>query len=737
MKWIVLTPLLILSTYICAQDFQIKGHEVGYTDESFEIDGLLDEPQWARQSPATDFYQYFPTDSLLAELQTEIYLYADDKNLYVGIKCYGESDLWRVNSLKRDYRAGGNDNITLVFDTFDDKTNAIFFGINPKGVIREGVISNGGNGFRDFSESWDNKWRGEAVVSEGYYTAELEIPFTTLRYDKANDQWGLLVYRFDTQKNESSVWNRVPRNQPLFNLAYTGPMTWERPLQPSKKQISLIPFITGGISKDFEAGTPASITGDVGGDIKVGVTSGLNLDVTINPDFSQVEVDRQQTNLTRFEIFFPERRQFFIENADLFGNFGFSQINPFFSRRIGVGQDTTTGLTVQNRILGGARLSGKLNTNTRIGLLNMQTAADDLKGLKSTNFSVAVLQQKIWDRSNVSFIAVNRQSFQSEVSDAGDNFNRVFGGDFNYASKDNTWFGKTFLHASFDPGDQVNLAHGTLLNYNKRHFRFSWEHQIVPEDYNAEVGFIRRTNYVSYNPDISVRFYPQNDFINEWRIGLNTEILTRPGFGRTDHTYNLSVQGQLSNSGRFTLGINHDYIFLFNDFDPTGTESEPLAADTGYNFVSFFGNLGTDRRKNIVANTRVNFGEYFNGWRGGVGGTLTFRYQPRGSIDLNYNWNIFSLPHLDGIRQTLLVGPRIDYTFSKSLFATVFVQYNTQAKNTNINTRIQWRFAPVSDLFIVFTENYFTGNPGDPSDRFTINIRNRALVAKFTYWINV
>jgi len=479
-------------------------------------------------------------------------------------------------------------------------------------------------------------------------------------------------------------------------------------------------------------------TGDFGGDVKIGVTPGLNLDLTVNPDFSQVEVDRQITNLSRFEIFFPERRQFFLENADLFGRFGFGSINPFFSRRIGVGQDANTGLTVQNRILGGLRLSGKVNKDTRIGLLNMLTAPNEEQGLPQVNYSVGVLQQKIWDRSNIGLILINKQSSADNLEELGQNsFNRVAGLDFNYASADNTWSGKTFTHLSLTPDVDTKWSHGTVVNYNKRSFGWQWSHEYVQEGYNAEVGFVRRTNYYSIEPGVEFKFYPNSGNINQWNIQAESEVIWRPGFGRTDHDISLGVNGQFANNSRFFAQLSHNYVYLFGDFDPTGTSSTPLPEGSDYNYLNFVGFMNTDFRKVVSASFRGTAGQYFNGFRAGVGGSVRVRYQPRGSIELNYSINHFDMPHLDETKQTLLIGPRIDYTFSKSLFATAFVQYNTQAKNTNINTRIQWRFAPVSDFFLVYTDNYFTGNLDDPSDRFSFDIKNRAIVAKLTYWINV
>lgn len=732
--------LLLLLPIVGYSQFDDESKSITVADftEKPVIDGALDEAMWAELTPASDFWQYFPTDSLLAKGQTEIYMGADKDNLYIGIKCYGAGNNWLVNSLKRDFRAGGNDNITLVFDTFDDQTNGIFFGINPEGVIREGVITNGGNGFRDFSESWDNKWKGDAQKFDGYYTAELEIPFSTLRFDPSNTKWGFLAYRFDTQDNEMSVWKRTPRQQTLFSLAYTGEMIWNKTPEAKGSRVSLIPFISAGTSKDFEAGTASSSFADIGGDIKVGVTSGLNLDLTFNPDFSQVEVDRQVTNLSRFEIFFPERRQFFVENADLFGDFGFSDINPFFSRRIGVGKDVNTGSTVQNRILGGARLSGKLNKDTRIGLLNMQTEQNQELGVPSANYSVAVLQKKLWDRSNIGFIVINKQSSGEAVEiNELTPYNRVAGLDFNYASTDNTWSGKTFLHTSITPGESAKIAHGTEAAYNTRSFEMTWSHEYVAQDYNAEVGFVRRTNYYRAEPSISLRSFPLSGPFNRISYRGDADFIFKPGFGKTDHDIGVGVNGQFNNGARFFLGLSHNYVYLFDDFDPTGTSSTPLEAETEYNYVNLEGSISTDSRKSVSASFRPYIGEYFNGWRSGLQGSLTLRYQPKGSIQLNYSWNHFSMPHLDENKQTLLIGPRIDYTFSKALFASAFIQYNTQAKNTNVNARLQWRFAPVSDFFLVFTDNYLTGNVSDPSDRFAFDIKNRAIVAKLTYWFNV
>ncbi|SHJ39009.1 DUF5916 domain-containing protein [Aquimarina spongiae] len=736
---IVLLLLLSVSTsWSQTAIFQKKSFTVGTTNEGIQIDGVLDEGVWSKLTPAKDFVQYFPSDSIPAKAQTEIYMCTDQKNLYIGIKCYAAGNDWIVNSLRRDYRAGGADNITLLFDTFDDGTNALYFGINPEGVRREGIISNGGNVLRDFSTSWDNKWKGEAQKYDGYYTAELEIPFSTLRYPTPSKKWGFSCYRFDSQSNEISTHSRVPRNQIVFTLAYPAEMIWEEELTTKSSAVSLIPFVSSGVNKDFEDDTPSDTFFEAGGDAKIALSPGLNLDLTVNPDFSQVEVDEQITNLDRFEIFFPERRQFFLENADLFGQFGFANINPFFSRRIGVGEDVRTEELVQNRIYGGLRISGKLDPNTRIGFLNMQTASSQEQGIPSVNYGVAVAQRKLWTRSNIGFIAVNRQVADIDGLDTLDinRYNRMAGIDFNYATRDNTWSGKTFVHGTFTPDTDIAIAQGSTLNYNTRKFGVLWSHEYVDEDYNAEVGFVPRTNYFRINPVTELRYYPQNEFMNNHTYRAEADVFWRPEFGKTDHFFSIGWGGELAERATFQFNLNHNYVYLFDPFDPTGTDSLELDADQDFSYFSFTGNFRSDRRKAFSWSLSPYIGEYFNGWRYGTRGSFTIRYQPRGSFSLNYAVNYFDLPHLDGGRETFLISPRVDYTFSKSVFTSLFVQYNSQSDNTNINARIQWRFAPVSDLILVYTDNFLTGEV-DPLDRFAFDVRTRSIVLKVTYWLNL
>jgi hypothetical protein len=734
-----LTLLLLLCAHFVAQTQQSLDINIPKISESIILDGSLEEAVWKSASVyAKNFQQYFPTDSVIAEDNTTIRMAFDNENLYIAIECFTRGSNFVIPTLKRDYRASGNDNITLLIDPFSDGANAFMFGTNPAGVQREGLISRGGTDIQGFTTSWDNKWKCKTKVYDDKYVAEMAIPFSTLRFNKGIKQWKFNSYRFDMQSNERSTWVPIPRNQWIFNLGYMGNMNFQEEITSTGSKLSLIPYAISSFEKDTEAGTPSDVKFNLGGDAKIAVTSGLNLDLTANPDFSQVEVDRQVTNLSRFEISFPERRQFFLENADLFGSFGFQNINPFFTRRIGIVADTTTDTNIQNAIYGGLRLSGKINSNWRVGLLSMMTQKEERAGQPGINYTVATIQRKIGQRSNIGAILVNRQSIKPTSDDITEKYNRVIGLDYNLATNTNLWAGKAFIHKSISADNKSDaLAHGFDLSYNKREFLARWQHEYVGDGYDAQVGFIRRTDYYKIGPDFKYFFYPSKGIVNRSNLFVNYRQFWIPGTGKTDQDLTAGFSLDFSNNSRFNIELGRKYIFLFDEFDPTGTDSTPLAQDTEYNYYFLRANYSSDNSKPLSTRFRPFVGQYFNGRRYGAQGSVTYRVEPYGSVAVNYNYNLFDMPYLDEKKSTILLGPRFDFSFTKSVFLTAFFQYNSQSQNTNINTRLQWRFAPASDFFLVYSDNYFSGNPDDPSDRFAFNLRNRSVVAKVTYWLNM
>jgi hypothetical protein len=754
------------STQILAQDSippvpdqldnTVYAVHIHHTDEEIVLDGEMNEAAWQQGKASGKFWQNFPGDSIHAKSQTEMYMTYDDENLYIAIVCHSVGTNFVTPSLRRDYGFGGNDNFSIHFDTYNDNTNSALFGLNPYGIRREALISGGGRQRNDFNSSWDNKWNGNAKIYDNYWIGEYAIPFKTLRYNEGSTQWRFAAYRNDTQTGERSTWLRIPQNRVLMDMSYMGNLIWDKPLKKAGKNISIIPFVASSMSRDFEdvEQTEADENISFGGDAKIAVTSGLNLDLTINPDFSQVEVDQQVTNLDRFEIFFPERRQFFLENADLFSGFGTGRVTPFFSRRIGVTQDTSSGDNVQNTILYGARLSGKLNERTRVGLLNMQTTKQVDNDLPSFNYTVATAEQNIFAKSTIAAIVVNKQAINGEdFSSSFDKYNRVAGLEYRLATQNNVWTGKASYFHAFTPSDEKDkFYHFFRLEYNKRRYRLEWAHYFVGSGFDAQVGFIPRKDILFINPEIEFNIFPKKSSrISRHQLQFEPRFIYKTGrdgneivtdFSNIENQAEGSWNIQFNNTSNINVSAEYNDVLLLSDFDPTRIQEDDvfLAAGDRFQFSNFRFSYRSDQRKKFNFNLRTNFGQFYSGNRSGVGGSITYRYQPFGFVSLAYNYNrITNLGDEFEDANLWLLGPRIDITFTKKLFLTTFIQYNSQSENLNINTRFQWRFAPVSDFFLVYTDNQFydenfSTNPLTDS-RFTT--RNRALVAKVTYWLNL
>ena len=739
----------LLVGVVCVSSIALWGQSGGITIKKITspiaIDGLPDEVVWQQADKADKFKQYFPSDSGIAKLVTEVKMLYDNNFIYIAAWMYNQEKgpgEYVTPSLRRDFRGNSNDGLTVVFDTFKDRTNAFVFGVNPYGVQREGLVSNGGAGGPSFSLDWDNKWWSNARQEDGYWTVEMAIPFKTLRFKEGLDSWYINFFRIDSHTGERSTWSPIPRNFSITALAFNRELIWDVPLSKPGPNISVIPYIAGGRSKDFEKGTPSSNDLEVGGDAKIALGPALNLDITVNPDFSQVDVDQQVTNLDRFEIFFPERRQFFLENADLFGEFGADRMRPFFSRRIGIAEDTVADENVQNSILYGLRLSGKINNNLRLGLLNMQTNTDESIGLLSTNYTVATFQQKVFSRSNVGMIFVNKQAFQdsigSEFTLSPDKFNRLIGLDYNLASPDNRWSGKFFYHRSLDD-ERLDSTFATAmdLSFNNLQWDASLIVQNIGANFNPEVGFARRTNYQRVASTTWYNYYPKSGPVQSHGPGFDFDYFRNQAQGTTDYDVNLMYRIRMNNTSTFDIRFRRDFVLLLDPFDPTNTESLELDAFTSYGNFLIISNYLSDRRKKFSYEFNLRAGGYFNGNRINLSGNFSYRLQPRGVISLDYSINRIRLPKPFADANLVLFGPRFDLTFTKSLFWTTFLQYNSQISNLNINSRLQWRFKPVSDIFLVYTDNYFASafQNGD-----LVNIgqpRFRSIVLKMTYWLNL
>ena len=721
------------------EKYQLKAQK---TTENINIDGIADEKAWQNAEIAKDFFQNFPFDTAFATTKTEVKMLFDDNFVYVSAVCKNQKpEDYVVTSLKRDFNAPSSDFFLFVFDSFLDETNGFAFTVNPLGVQREGLVANGGGQGSD--ADWDNKWYSKTAQYEDYWTVEMAIPFKSIRYKNGSNEWFVNFGRSTRKINEFSSWVPVNRNFGLSNLGFTGKLLFSEPLPKPTRNISLIPYITTTYNKNQEKNTSAKLGANIGGDAKIAVTPSLNLDLTFNPDFAQVEVDAQVTNLDRFEIFFPERRQFFIENSDLFARSGFSQIRPFFSRRIGIGRDTSTGLIVQNPILYGARLSGKLNKDWRIGALNMQTVTDKDKGILATNYSVATFQRRIFTRSNIAGIFVNRQ----RTTDANGNFElnnqnytRIIGLDYNMFSANNRWVGKFFYHKLLTDKQLTDTyTHASYLGYTVQKFNFNWNHEYVGTNYNPnDIGFVRRLGHWRLEPSAAFNFFPKpntNSNLNRQQLTFYSNFywtlfdianVVKP-LDLTDRTHAVGYNASFKNTSGINFSFFNNFVKLFRDFDPSNTgQPTKLKAGTSYEMYGWNFGYNSDGRKLFTYGINQSYQNYYDGNLFNLGGSFGYRLQPLGTFSLAANFNrVISLGTTSNL---FLISPRVDLSFTKSLFLTTVLQYNSQIENMNFNARLQWRFKPVSDLFVVYTDNYFTED---------FKIRNRSIVLKLTYWLNI
>lgn len=701
-------------------------------DVEIVLDGILDEKIWSEAYSAKDFWQQFPTDSIKAKDKTEVKLLYSDTHLYIGVTANSIGGKYTVNSLRRDYSSRNNDNVSILFDTFQDGQNGFLFGLNAYGVQREALLSNRGVDQRGFNLTWDTKWKSESTYSDNKYVLEYAIPFSSLKYPENSKVWGFQAYRYDFQRNERSFWTNVDQNQFPINIGFFGELIFEEALKKNKTPLYLIPYINGLTSKEYNNFTTDNAF-SVGGDFKIALGTGLNLDITLNPDFSNVEVDDVITNLTRFEITLPEKRQFFIDNGDLFGSFGsFRDAVPFFSRRIGI-EKNSEGNTIQNDIIGGVRLSGKLDENWRLGVLNIQNREDLSNQIASNNNSMFALQRKVFGQSQVGVFMVNRQAFKEyDFLEKKDAYNRVIGLDYNLASANNRWIGKFYSHKSFQPEDKDgNHSNFASILYKTRIWQFYSNTVYVDEDFRSDLGFIRRTGIFKSANKVTHSLYPKSNKINSHSFEIMNLMWFQQNLNylKTDHSFNFKYTIQTQTQNQLEFEFNHKYVYLSDNFDPSQSEGAiTLPSNSEYTFNDWSLQYRINFANPFIFSTSASYGGFFNGTKFSLKGTTGYRFQPNLILSLQWDYNRIKLPKPYSSAGIILVRPKFDVTFSKKLFWSTLIQYSNLTNNLGINSRLQWRFAPLSDLYLVYNDNYSTQVFGPIS---------RSINLKLTYWLNL
>jgi hypothetical protein len=734
-------PKVVLSE-VLIDNYQIR---VSTTKGNIKIDGQLFEQDWKEADSIKQFYQNYPYDTGYAFSGTVVRMMRDDKYLYISAVCQDQiQGRYISTSLARDWNTRDTDGFQWVIDPFLDKTNGFGFAVSAYGAQREGLISSGGNG--GINTSWDNKWYSAVSQHHGYWVMEAAIPFKSLRYKANLAHWRINFARTDYKRNEMSVWVPMFRNFSIANLGFTGKATFDDPVPKAGSNVSIIPY--GNLRLNQEKKTDGSFTNkgepSAGLDAKVGLGSATNLDLTINPDFSQVEVDRQVTNLSRFELFFPERRNFFLENQDVFDGYGSARVRPFFSRRIGIALDTALGLYVNNPILLGARLTGKLGQDWRLGVLAAQTANNPTAGNKGQNDVMISVQRRVFDRSFVSAFLINKQGIGSanglSFGTYDNDFSRNAGLEYNLISADNRWTGKAFYHLSQTGRlqdsrliDSKAMAAGINLAYNDRNLSFEISAENVGSNYTADLGFRPRSNFTYLSPEAGYVFLCKKGPIASHGPYLAGELYLMPNlngqYRLTDHNFYLSYYVADNSTRSLRLAVGQDFIYLFAPFNPSvSSGGDTLSRGSSYTTQYVRGSYASDIRKPIFLNLAASYGGFYVGTKFSADATLNYRLMPYMALGITANYNRLNLPETWGSKDLWLLGPNINLTMTNNLFFKVYYQYNTQINNTNINARLQWRYSPASDLFIVYTDNYTISN--------NMQFKNRALVLKLTYWLN-
>ena len=686
-------------------------------EEVITIDGRLDEPAWELAEPAADFYQQAPEEGAPTTEPTDVRFLYDDANLYVGGFLY-DSEMAKVviDELKRDFNYRQGEGFCLVLDTFHDKRNTVSFMTNPGGAKRDIQTYDEG---RQLNQDWDAVWYLKAGRFEGGWTVEMAIPFKSLRFfgGDGEQEWGLQIMRMIRHKNEITMWSPVPRQFTQFRNAYHGVLTGIRHADPGR-DFWIKPFVIDSVEKGFEDdGKGWSNEPDGGLDLKYGLASSLTLDASWRTDFAQVEADAQQINLTRFSLFFPERREFFLENQGSFqvGDLGRGGegggddpfLLPFFSRRIGLRE----GQPVP--ILAGGRVTGKTG-RYGVGLLNMQSREHE--GIPGANHTAVRLTREIMQNS-----AVGAYYFGRESSDE-DGYNRVAGADVRLNFRRTIDVDGYVLHSSSrtEEGDPWAGRGAFRWNADLYTTRFSYTH--IGEGYRNDLGFTPRRDVgiTTWEFERNLRPKSAERWVRQFTIGTEGSLYTETDFDRQlSRLIRIDFSTEFQDGGRF--GIDYDRIFELLE-EPFEIH-ENIAIPVGiYGFNQANISYNSDPSKWLSGRVGYKTGGFWDGDIRGWNGSVRVRTSEHLATEVSYQRNEVDLP--EGGFNTDLAALRVDYSFTTTMFLNAFIQYNSVANGWLSNIRFNFIHRPLSDIFFVYNEIRTTDEPTE-----------RAFIVKFTYRI--
>ncbi|HJS74652.1 MAG TPA: DUF5916 domain-containing protein [Vicinamibacteria bacterium] len=730
-------PLLVVLLSIASAGASFASTTTTRVAEAAEVaeapflDGIVEDSVWSTAQLITDFVQAEPYEGEPATERTEVRLLYDRTHLYLGVICY-DTDPGGiiVTDSRRDSSLDDTDSFRVIFDTYLDRQNGFVFGTNPAGIEYDGQVTNegeggggGGPGFGrtqtgsggGFNLNWDASFVVRAHVGDFGWSAEFAIPLRTLRYESETPQtWGLNFQRNVRRKREETYWSPVSRIYSLHRLSSAGEL---RGLElETPRNFKVTPYALGSSERDYVMADEAELDGDVGVDAKIGVSPSLNLDLTYNTDFAQVEVDEQQINLTRFNLFFPEKRPFFLENA---GNFAMGQseeVELFFSRRIGIGPE---GSIVP--ILGGARLSGKAG-QYNLGVLNMQT--EEVVGVTAANnYTVASVSREFPNRSSLGALFVNRLATGDLAGE--DDSNQTYGFDGKLG------IGEPFTLSGFaaktsTPGLE-GREHAMNLRgeYQKRQGRVWLGVTEVGDDFNPEVGFLTRDDYRSLETGFFLNIRNDIAWLRELRPHITyTGFWDFDGFKQSENIH-VDSHVDFENGAFFSPAMNHTVEGLQEPF-----EIYPgiVVAPGSYSHWQAAWQWNTNLARPLSYSGGIDFGGFLSGDRRGYENTVNFRYQSKVITSLTWLYNDIDL--LEGSFITNLGQFKVSYNFTPLIYLQALIQYNDRIDAWSSNIRFSWLNTAGTGLFIVYND---TEGLGD----LLIGPQNRSFTVKYTHQFDI
>jgi hypothetical protein len=688
--------------------------------QSLRVDGKLDEAHYTTVPPMAGFIQMEPVYGSAATDQTDIWVAFDDDNLYVSARMWDDDLATLVaTDMRRDSDAmfQGDDVISFIFDTFYDRRNGLMFTVNPIGGRSDTQVT----GERQFNRDWNPVWEVKTSRFERGWAIEMAIPFKSIRYNPGRAQvWGFNSMRTKRSKNEMSVLARVPlgrQQAALTQTAYAATMVGLE-VPPAGRNLDVKPYVTSSLTTNRTV-SPVVLNdphAEAGLDLKYAVTQGIAADVTINTDFAQVEADEQQVNLTRFNLFFPEKREFFLENQGTFafggvqlGGFGNFNQNVssapilFYSRRIGLNQ----GREVQ--LLAGGRMTGRIGRYT-MGVLNSQTDDED-EGLplaaKATNFSVVRLRGDVLRRSSIGVMATGRT-----VALNGVGGNLAYGADGTFLFYENLAINTYWARTQTDDRHGNDISYRAELNQNGDRYGLQLERLVVGEDFNPELGFLARTNF--RRSSAQARFSPRPrrfPLVRRFRYQAGIDYVESGAGLLESREQDAEFVTEFQSSDQFYVRVVDSYEYLSTPFQIAPDVILPIG---GYDFRSARIGFSVGRQRKVSANMSFEYGSFYDGYKrtvtvsqGRLSITNAFSVEP------TYSLNDVDL--VEGSFTTQLLGSRITYTASPLMFVSALVQYNSSANTVSTNARLRWEYQPGSELFVVYNEERYTLSRGLPS----------------------